>query len=518
LVEDVHKGELLRDALVALQVASHKLCVLHGYNDYPEHIGSDVDAISAEATQVPRVLLERGAARVAQAIQTEHTAAFWYVLYRWRDGKPVFVRLHVLDGDYRINGRVFFKGEEFLESCQPFKFFEVPSPELEFAAYLVKRVAKGSLEEAQGKRLSELYGENPEGCKRHLARLLPEDEAELTAAAARSGDWEAVRGRIGYLDQVMMRKVGHNQRLKVLLNRLDDFRKRVERALRPSGLMVAFVGVDGAGKTTVMAQAERDLAPAFWSTKWYHGRALASPLRWTKRVRSRRQERQLLKSAAEANPHAVPVKRDPHSNPSRGLALSLLKLGIWWTDFILLRYVTEVYPSLRRSTLVLFDRYYYDLLADPKRHRYGGPMWLARLVGRLYPRPDLVILLDAQAEVLHARKQEVPLEETARQREAYLKLVQSLPNGYVVDASKPIHEVVADAEKIILDHLAARTSRSLRLEAEKLAGSARVSARLQRRWITADVCNERRSNSPARESTTSLLRDPGGSEGGSLRL
>jgi thymidylate kinase len=469
-MENVRKGELLRDAVVALQRANHKLCILHGYNDYPEYIKSDVDALSADAVQIPRVLSEHGVARVVQAIQTEHTAAFWYALCRWWDGEPVFVRLHVLDGDYRINGRVFFRGEELMESRRPFRFFEVPSPELEFAAYLVKRIAKGTLEEAQGKRLSELYGEDPEGCERHLARLLPEAEGELVTEAARSGNWEAVRGRIEYLYRAMMRKGGRDRRLEVLLNRLDDFRKRVKRALQPPGLMVAFLGVDGAGKSTVMSQVERDLAPAFWSTKWYHGRALASPLRWTKQVRSRRQQRQLLKGAAAANPHAVPVKRDPHSKPSRGLVLSLVKLGIWWSDFLFLGYMAEVHPSLRRSALVLFDRYYHDLLVDPIRHRYGGPMRLAQLAGRLYPRPDLVILLDAPADVLHARKHEVPLEETARQREAYLELVQSLPCGHVVDASMPIHKVVADAEKIILDHLATRTARRLKLEGRKYAG------------------------------------------------
>jgi thymidylate kinase len=79
----------------------------------------------------------------------------------------------------------------------------------------------------------------------------------------------------------------------------------------------------------------------------------------------------------------------------------------------------------------------------------------------LIPRPHLVILLDAPPEVIQARKQEVSPEETARQREAYLKLVEEMPNGRVVDASKPLGNVIAEVEGIILDYMAARTARSL---------------------------------------------------------
>jgi thymidylate kinase len=107
----------------------------------------------------------------------------------------------------------------------------------------------------------------------------------------------------------------------------------------------------------------------------------------------------------------------------------------------------------------LFDRYYDDLLADSKRYRYGGPMWLARLVGRFIPKPDLFFFLDLPAEVAHARKPEVSLEEAKRLREHYLKLALSVPNVHVVDASRPLEEVVAEVEKIILRYLAARTEK-----------------------------------------------------------
>jgi thymidylate kinase len=65
------------------------------------------------------------------------------------------------------------------------------------------------------------------------------------------------------------------------------------------------------------------------------------------------------------------------------------------------------------------------------------------------------------------RKQEVSFEEAARQREEYLKLVRNLPRGYIVDASKPLEEVVARVEEIILDYMAERTARRLGLSEEE---------------------------------------------------
>ena len=136
----------------------------------------------------------------------------------------------------------------------------------------------------------------------------------------------------------------------------------------------------------------------------------------------------------------------------------MAKLASWWVSYTL-GYAIDLFPQLTRSTLILFDRYFLDVLVDARRYRYGGSPWLARLVWRVVPRPQVVILLDAPPEVLRIRKQEVPLEEIGRQREEYLKLVRGLPNGYVVDASKPLEEVVFDVETLLLDYLTERTGR-----------------------------------------------------------
>jgi thymidylate kinase len=73
------------------------------------------------------------------------------------------------------------------------------------------------------------------------------------------------------------------------------------------------------------------------------------------------------------------------------------------------------------------------------------------MVGALIPRPGLWLLLDAPAEVLQERKQEVSLEETARQRQAYLNFVRKQRSHKVIDASQSLNKVVADTEKAITE-------------------------------------------------------------------
>jgi thymidylate kinase len=119
---------------------------------------------------------------------------------------------------------------------------------------------------------------------------------------------------------------------------------------------------------------------------------------------------------------------------------------------------------LAHSTLVLHDRHLLDALVDPKRYRYSGPPWLLRLIWWFVPKPDLVILLDAPPEVLQSRKQEVPLQESERQREAYRSLVRPMSNGRIVDAARPLPQVVNEVQDLVLLHLASRTARRLGFE------------------------------------------------------
>jgi thymidylate kinase len=206
---------------------------------------------------------------------------------------------------------------------------------------------------------------------------------------------------------------------------------------RPTGLWVVFLGPDGVGKSTLVRRVVADLSPAFRRTRSCHFRA-----------------------DVIADPDGRGAITDPHGRRPHGVAASLAQLALHLARNCI-GYWTIVRPALTRSTLVAFDRYYHDILVDPRRYRYGGPRWLSAVIAALVPRPDLWIVLDAPTPAIAARKYELPPAEIERQAHAYRALARGLDGGQIIDAARPVTSVAHDVERLILAHMAARTTRRL---------------------------------------------------------
>lgn len=107
-----------------------------------------------------------------------------------------------------------------------------------------------------------------------------------------------------------------------------------------------------------------------------------------------------------------------------------------------------------RGYHVLFDRhffidfYFYDMQYSDQRQPLTRRIH-GYVLKHFYPRPDLVICLDAPPEVLFARKGEGTLESLEQRRQEYLSLRQVLPAFAVVDATQPTAQVVAQTAEII---------------------------------------------------------------------
>ncbi len=197
-------------------------------------------------------------------------------------------------------------------------------------------------------------------------------------------------------------------------------------------MIVVILGVDGCGKSSVVEMLERRFARVFREVRVL----LLRPM--------------LGRGGAR---EGAPVT-DPHRLPPRGLLGSIAKLFYLLVDY------STIYPWKWRQRgapkdrgIIIFDRYYHDLLVDPRRYRYGAPLWLARWIGNLVPSPDLWILLDAPPDVILARKQEVSRDELARQRKAYFAFAGDRDNAFTIDATKPLEDVTQGVENLILDRL-----------------------------------------------------------------
>jgi len=182
------------------------------------------------------------------------------------------------------------------------------------------------------------------------------------------------------------------------------------------GLWIAVFGPDGVGKSAAIDRLPELLGGDFRGYDTFHFRANFG----------RRD--------------GLPVIA-PHAQKPRGLLVSVGKLLYWLLDSWL-GHLLLVMPALRRSHLVIFDRYLPDLLVDPVRYRLpASAKKMAAAAVRLAPTPDLCILFDAPAEIVHQRKQELSRAELQRQRNSYRKLFESMPEAVVIDANRPIEEV-----------------------------------------------------------------------------
>jgi thymidylate kinase len=71
------------------------------------------------------------------------------------------------------------------------------------------------------------------------------------------------------------------------------------------------------------------------------------------------------------------------------------------------------------------------------------------ILAQFYPRPSLVIYLDAPAEVLFARKGEKSLEELESRRRAFLHQGTQVRNFVRVDGTQPLNNVCGEVCKLI---------------------------------------------------------------------
>ena len=132
-----------------------------------------------------------------------------------------------------------------------------------------------------------------------------------------------------------------------------------------------------------------------------------------------------------------------------------MRLLYFWVDYVL-GHLVLVRPLLAQGGLVTFDRYFDDFLIDQHRYRLSVPSWLLRAMVPLVPKPNLIFVLDAPAEVLRARRQELTPEEIETQMHSLRNLAARYPNARLVRVDRAMNEIIDELERETLRYLDAR--------------------------------------------------------------
>lgn len=166
-----------------------------------------------------------------------------------------------------------------------------------------------------------------------------------------------------------------------------------------TGFSIGFTGPDGSGKTTVIEMLLERIAPVFGTAhKYYHFRPM------------------LFGNLGEVA-HSAGIKKEvdrnfdkPHRGGKTGKLNSLLRLAYYSIDYII-GYFLKVKNVTRITRVVVFDRYFTDIICDSRRSRiYLSPKFLYWWKRLFIPSLNYNILLTASSDTILARKSELDEE------------------------------------------------------------------------------------------------------------
>jgi len=188
-------------------------------------------------------------------------------------------------------------------------------------------------------------------------------------------------------------------------------------------LMVAVIGPDGSGKTLLINYLKKKFDKINLNNERIH---LKPSL-----IRSK-----------------ITKVSNPHSKPPRSNLISIMKLLFWLLSYCLF-YLLNLINNKKK--IFFFDRYVYDIIADPLRYRIKLNKEILFILN-LFPKPDFWCFMTGEPKKIWRRKKEVNFEILKEQINRYNKLKKKFKNSLSISKTKQfinVYETLFKKYKLI---------------------------------------------------------------------
>lgn len=413
-------------------------CVLRNYDFLPHVVGNDIDIlISENSKDLVEEIVSECAGEYDWTLR-RRGKPLYFIFYRMNEDSWIFFRLDIVTKV--SSGRITYSPSDLLlrSTCLNNKAIRVLAPTSEIFHILIHSLLGPIYNESRyvshlNKKISSMDVKWDE-LELYLQYVFPRSTVNYIIKTLHRNDVGELFKKRRLLKCRLLWKQGSISMVDRVIRIFKRAADKLRRLVRPTGLFVVLLGPDGVGKST----AGRQTVEIF---KMFHRIVVHLHLGFRPAVLPTRPTFPFAKNnpctKAEESQYRA-LERDTRDE------MGFFRL-IYYTLDYLLGYFIYIRPVIQRNGIVMAERYYYDYLAGFRKNpKVTTPLWIVKTLFMFMPKPGIVILLHADAEEVHRRRDELTLPEIQCQLEEYEKLGRKAKHFCKVSTGKRKDQVATE--------------------------------------------------------------------------
>ena len=439
-------ASILMDLFGELKSNHIRYVVLRNFENLPYEVDNDVDLL-VEKKDVNKfeaklkMAVDLHGLQLIKKVRRFRYVSFWYILPGVDDVLHIDVWTAI-----DVKGICWLDEKEIIDTRNSYSDIFVPQDVFLALMLLLKDVLQtGKFRDKYQNYILNIINIKRDECILRLTKLVGKSAALEILSLLEADDLGRLNSMAKRIRNIVLMRSFFKWPFKSLFGLVSFFYWHLVTFFRSyNGLFLVLVGPDGSGKSSVYSGISNELSGYFKPCLYYHGRFNIIPdLRDLCRGRFR---------AKKTDGPDFDFREDSGDKKTYGLFRSLLYVFYYLFDYLLGYFVVK--KNNKYGGLIVFDRYFYDYMIQPAFSKV--PNELLRVFTYLLPKPDMVVYLKCDPNVIHARKPELDIENIKKQQEVIEKIFCGDDSLVTLDTARDVDMVSAELKSKVDDKLLGR--------------------------------------------------------------